>query len=630
MGPRGLPGHGLPPPLRAPAECRPPPGCGCARCGRFAVRERRARAGRRERRQPLARHARARAGALPRARRERARSRGRESDRPGPALAATRRDRAAARQRSRVAGVGRRRPAPLGRARRRHAAQPGRARGRNAGRRRCASAGSRWRCSSSRARRLSLAGRRFVTPALVQRLPGGEPRARARGLGGALRAQARAPAADDRLRRAVPSPVCRSASRARRAVPLATDGWSTFHPPLFYALGATLAGAGGSGFGERQADAEGARVRGRHARSRRHRRARAAAAAGRSRGARARHPVRRRASGEPLQRRLLLERVAAHAAREPRADRDGRRAARASGRTTWRLVLLGALLGLAALTKFTVLVLLPVLLAFVAGKLWRVDREPPARVACAAARRDPAGGGDRRLVLPAQLAPLRRSADGELGTHARRGPHLVAAAGVPHVCVLHALRRSARASLHGWLQVLLGQHLLHVLGRWLHRGPRLPGGSPRLLELRLHVDRLLGGAAGDRLAARRRAAGCAPRAARSRAGPARGLRDVRDARPGSRRLAYLYLTLRLGFFGQAKATYLLLLLTPLALWFALGFRALEARLLPTRSPAPPCTAGSRPSRACSTSASPASPRRARRIGPSGVHPNWIFWDLNWT
>ena len=76
------------------------------------------------------------------------------------------------------------------------------------------------------------------------------------------------------------------------------------------------------------------------------------------------------------------------------------------------------------------------------------------------------------------------------------------------------------------------------------------------------------------------------------AGALRGARlALRDPEPGRRAafallataawvvsLAYLYLTLRLAFFGQAKASYLLLLLTPLALWFALGFRGLDARL----------------------------------------------------
>jgi hypothetical protein len=76
------------------------------------------------------------------------------------------------------------------------------------------------------------------------------------------------------------------------------------------------------------------------------------------------------------------------------------------------------------------------------------------------------------------------------------------------------------------------------------------------------------------------------------AGALRGARlALRDPDPGRRAafglcaaaawglgLAYLYLTLRLAFFAQAKATYLLALLTPLSVWFALGFRGLDAAL----------------------------------------------------
>ena len=76
------------------------------------------------------------------------------------------------------------------------------------------------------------------------------------------------------------------------------------------------------------------------------------------------------------------------------------------------------------------------------------------------------------------------------------------------------------------------------------------------------------------------------------AGALRGVQlALRDPDPGRRAafglcaatawglgLAYLYLTLALAFFAQAKATYLLALLTPLALWFALGFRWLDSAL----------------------------------------------------
>ena len=159
-----------------------------------------------------------------------------------------------------------------------------------------------------------------------------------------------------------------------------------------------------------------------------------------------------------------------------------------------------------------------------------VDREPPARVAAAAARRDRC----RWLAIAGwfYLRNWLRFGDPLMANWGRmpgRRPHLVAAAGLPHACVLHALRRSARASLHGRLQVLLGQQLLDVLGRRLHRGAAsIPADRHGFWSYDFMSIGYWLALPATLLAAGRRAARRAPRAARSRAGPARRLRAARD------------------------------------------------------------------------------------------------------
>ena len=152
----------------------------------------------------------------------------------------------------------------------------------------------------------SLAGRRFGTPALLQRLP-----AASLALGLAAwaalfaRKLVRLPLAIGFDVQSHLQYVELLASRARDP---ARDGRLVDLPsPAVLRAGRDAGRGGRSRLGEWQADAEGDRVRRRHARSRRHRRARAPLAAGRPCGARARNPVCRRASREPLQRRLLLE-----------------------------------------------------------------------------------------------------------------------------------------------------------------------------------------------------------------------------------------------------------------------------------------------------------------------------------
>ncbi len=424
---------------------------------------------------------------------------------------------------------------------------------------------------------LSLASRRFVTPALVQRLP-----AASLVLGLAAWAALFA-------RKLVRLPLTIGFDvqshlqyvdliATRRAVPLATDGWSTFHPPLFYALGAMLAGAGAadsaSGRLTLKALVFAAGMLGLVATAALARRLLPGDPAGRALAIlfAAVLPVNLYSaayfSNESLHTLLaslaLVATVDVLLAKRPPA---------------WRLALLGVLLGLAALTKFTVLVLLPVLLAFVAGKLWRVDREPPARVAS---------------QLLAAILPVAAIAG---WFYLRNWLHF----GDP---LMVNWGRMPGAG-HTWWQ----QPGFHTFAYFTRFGEALA--HPYMAGFRSFWDSTYSTFWGDGFIAGRvypadrhgfwsydfMSIGywaALPATGLLFAGALRGaLFALRDPEPRRRAafallacaawvttLAYLYLALRLGFFGQAKATYLLPLLTPLALWFALGFRALEAKLLP--------------------------------------------------
>jgi len=423
----------------------------------------------------------------------------------------------------------------------------------------------------------SLAGRRFGSPRLVEKLP-----AASLALGLAAWAALFA-------RKLVHLPVTIGFDAqshlqyvellaSRRAVPLATDGWSTFHPPLFYALCATLVGASGAG------SASGSLT------------LKAVVFAGGMLGLAATAALARRLlPGDPAARSLailfaavlpvnlysaayfsneslhtllaslaLIATVDVLLVRRPQA---------------WRLGLLGALLGLAALTKFTVLVLLPVTFVFVAGKLWRIDREPPARVA---------------LRMLAAIVPVLAIAGWfYLRNWLQFGDPLMANWG-----------RMPGAG-HTWWQ----HPGFHTFAYFTHFGEALA--RPYMAGFRSFWDSSYSTFWGDGFIAGRvypadrhgfwsydfMSIGywlALPATLLLVAGALRGARlALRDPEPGRRAafallataawvvsLAYLYLSLRLAFFGQAKATYLLVLLTPLALWFALGFRGLDAALAP--------------------------------------------------
>lgn len=362
----------------------------------------------------------------------------------------------------------------------------------------------------------------------------------------------------------------------RRSVPLATEGWSTFHPPLFYALGAVFAGAGA-------ADSADARLR-----------LKALVFAAGVLGLLATAALARRLlPNDPAARSLAILFAAvlpmnlysaAYVSNESLHTLLGSLALIASVDVllvkrpqTWRLVLLGALFGLAALTKFTVLVLLPVALAFVAAKLWRVDREPPAHVAL--------------RMLAAILPAVAIAGWFYLRNWWLFGDPLLANWG-----------RMPGAG-HTWWQ----QPGFHTFAYFARFGEALV--HPYMSGFTSFWDSSYSTLWGDGFIAGRvyppdrhgfwnydfMSIGywvALPATGFVLAGALRGVRlALRDPEPGRRAafallataawvlcLAYLYLALRLAFFGQAKATYLLLLLTPLAVWFALGFRALDRRL----------------------------------------------------
>ena len=365
---------------------------------------------------------------------------------------------------------------------------------------------------------------------------------------------------------------------SRGEIPLATDGWSTFHPPLFYALCAAVLPSG-LPLGEPGTTASlvlksvvfacgslGLVVTALLARR----------LLPGDPGAQALAvlfaavlPVNLYTSAyfsnEPLHTLLvslaLLASVDVLLVPRPRA---------------WRLWLLGTLFGLAALTKFTVLVVIPIALAFVAFKLWRVDREPPARLAA--------------RLLAAALPVAAIAGWFYLRNWMRFGDPLV-----------------ANWRLPGAGQTWWQQPGFHTLGYFTRFGEALV--HPYMAGFRSFWDSGYSTFWGDGYIAGRvfpadrhglwsydfMSIGywlALPATMLLVAGALRGARlALRDTDPGRRAafgllaaaawglgLAYLYLTLRLAFFAQAKATYLLALLTPLALWFALGFRGLDASL----------------------------------------------------
>jgi len=366
---------------------------------------------------------------------------------------------------------------------------------------------------------------------------------------------------------------------SRHEIPLATEGWSTFHPPLFYALCAAVLPSGSS-FGEPGATASLALKT-------------VVFASGCLALVATALLARRLLPADPGARALavLFAAVlpvnlysAAYFSNESLHTLLASLALLASVDVllvprprAWRLCLLGTLFGLAALTKFTVLVVIPIALAFVAAKLWRVDREPPARLA---ARLLAAG---LPVVAIAGWFYLRNWI--ELGDPLMANWGRMPGAGhiwwqQPGFHTLAYFTRFGEALVHPYMSGFTSFWDSSYSTFW---GDGFIGG--RVFPADRHefwsYDFM---SIGYWMAL--------PATLLVAAGALGGARlALRDPDPGRRAafgllaatawglgLAYLYLTLRLAFFAQAKATYLLPLLTPLALWFALGFRGLDAAL----------------------------------------------------
>jgi 4-amino-4-deoxy-L-arabinose transferase-like glycosyltransferase len=363
-----------------------------------------------------------------------------------------------------------------------------------------------------------------------------------------------------------------------RSVPLATDGWSTFHPPLFYALGAAVGGAGAES-SEASALALKAVV----------------FAAGLLCLVATALLAHRLLPEDPAGRALAILFAAvlpvslyssAYVTNESLhtllvslallASVDVLLAQRPQ---LGRLFLLGALFGLAALTKFTGLVLIPVVFLFVAIKLWRADGHPPLRVALRLLvalapllaiagwfyLRNWQAFGDPLMANWGRMPGAGHSWWQQPGFHtsayfARFGEALVH----PYMAGFTSFWDSTYSTL--WGDGFIGGRVYPPDRHGLWSYDFMSIGYWLALPASALV--LFGAWRGARLALRDRDAG------------RRAAFGLLAAAAWVLGLAYLYLVLRMAFFAQAKATYLLPLLTPLALWFALGFRALDLRLAP--------------------------------------------------
>jgi len=353
-------------------------------------------------------------------------------------------------------------------------------------------------------------------------------------------------------------------------LPLATDGWSTYHPPLFHALAAALVAAGGgeaglkalpmlAGIGTlwmawllaRRLFPEAPRLS-----------ALAALFA-------ATLPVH-------LYSASYFSNEALHACLASAALVVATECLLAQRVRLAKLALAALLFGLAALSKFTVLATVPVALGFLFWKLALVERAGRARTAGALA----VFAGVFLLVAG--------------WFYARSWLHY----GTPVV---------GNWALPGADQRWWQQPGFHTAAYYLRFGEALR--HPYLAGFHSFWDSLYSTFWGDGFVAGRTdpyqrhtfwdygfmSAGywlALPASVLLLAGGVRLLREALGRGPAHRRLAlgwlatagyavgfaFLSLTLALPFFAQAKAAYLLMLTGPLALAFAAGFDALDARL----------------------------------------------------
>jgi hypothetical protein len=353
-------------------------------------------------------------------------------------------------------------------------------------------------------------------------------------------------------------------------LPLAAEGWSTYHPPLFFAVSALLAGLGCgdaalkalpllSGLGvvwmawllARRLFPEAPGI---------------VSLAGLFA---ATLPVN-------LYSAAYFSNEAFHACLAAAALLAAAGLLLAEGVAARRIVLSGALFGLAALAKFTVLVTVPVALFFLAWKLLRVERVSPARAAGALA-----GFAGVFLLVAGWF-------------YARNWLHY----GTPVL---------GNWALPGDQQVWWQQPGFHTPAYYATFGQALL--HPYLAGFHSFWDSLYSTFWGDGFIAGRTdpyrrhdfwdygfmSAGywiALPATALLVGGGLRLLRETLGDGPARRRLAlgflatatyavglaFLALTLQLPFFAQAKAAYLLMLAGPLALAFAAGFAGLDGWL----------------------------------------------------
>jgi hypothetical protein len=357
--------------------------------------------------------------------------------------------------------------------------------------------------------------------------------------------------------------------REKGSLPLATDGWSTYHPPLFYALSAPLLPADGEPVGALLKvipflGGLGVVV--------------------------ASYLLARRLFPEDPVQRLLAVAFAAvlpvnlysacyfsneplHAALAGLALWLGAEAMLAERLGLARAAALGLALGLAALTKFTAVLLLPAAGLFLGARARAIDRAPLARAAAAAAAPLAAAALVagwfylRSWVLLGDPLIGNWSLPGDTqrwwqqpGFHtpawyARFGEALVH----PYLSGFHSFWDALYATFwgDGFIAGRSDPARRHGFWSYDHMSAGYLAALPATCLLAAGVLRALGLAV-------------AHPEPRVRAAHAWLL-----ASAWSVLLAFLYLTLRLPFFAQAKAAYLLAVAPALAVWFALGAAGLD-------------------------------------------------------
>ena len=124
---------------------------------------------------------------------------------------------------------------------------------------------------------------------------------------------------------------------------------------------------------------------------------------------------------------------------------------------------LGLLLGLALLTKYTSAILVPTVVGMVAARRWIVERWPPSRIAAGAVRALAVVARPRRVVLRSQLPLLWRAVRVE--PECLAGEDGVAVPGIPYARLFPSLWRCPHPAVVLGFPQLLGLALHDALGR---------------------------------------------------------------------------------------------------------------------------------------------------------------------